>query len=208
MKIAVFGATGGTGKYVVQHALAAGHEVIALARTPSKLDPQAGLEIVQGDVLDVACVEKVVAGADVVISALAPPNNQPDFVISRGMDLILDAMRKHDVPRIVVSSGAGNVMPKDKPTLVSRFFGVLLGIVSKNVVADMNEALKKVMASDREWIIARAPRLTDQPGTGKIVVGYVGDGPGTALSREDFASFMLAQIDSDEWLREAPALSN
>lgn len=208
MKLAVFGATGGTGKHVVQQALEAGHEVVALARTPSKLDARDGLQIVQGDVLDAASVEQVVAGADAVISALAPPNNEPNFVISQGMNLILEAMRKHEVQRLVVSAGAGVVMPKDKPTLVSRFFGVMLGLISKNVVADMEQAVRKVTASDRDWVVARAPRLTNQAGTGKIVAGYVGEGPGTSLTREDFARFMLEQIDSDTWLREAPALSN
>lgn len=208
MKLAVFGATGGTGQHIVRLALEAGHDVVALARTPAKLPTHERLTGIQGDILDGAVVEQVVAGTDAVISALAPPNNQPDFVISQGMDHILAAMQKHDVKRIVVSAGAGVVMPKDQPTFVSRFFGVLLGIVSKNVVADMEQVVEKVVASDREWVVARAPRLTDQSGTGDIIVGYMSSELSTALTREDFARFMLAQVEGDEWLREAPALSN
>ena len=37
-KIAVFGATGDTGKQIVEQALQAGYEVVAYARNPSKLN--------------------------------------------------------------------------------------------------------------------------------------------------------------------------
>jgi uncharacterized protein YbjT (DUF2867 family) len=42
MKIAIFGATGGTGRLVVEQALEAGHEVIAFVRDPSKLNSRIG----------------------------------------------------------------------------------------------------------------------------------------------------------------------
>ncbi|MCW2898195.1 MAG: NADH-flavin reductase, partial [Streptosporangiaceae bacterium] len=37
MKLTIFGATGGTGSQLVQQALAAGHEVTAVVRDPSRL---------------------------------------------------------------------------------------------------------------------------------------------------------------------------
>ena len=59
MKIAVFGATGGTGKQVVQQALAAGDQVTALVRDPAKLAIEnANLTVVTGNVLDAAKVEE------------------------------------------------------------------------------------------------------------------------------------------------------
>lgn len=210
MRLAIFGGTGGTGQHIVAQALAAGHEVVALARTPSKFTTQDDkLTIVPGDVLQADCVAQVVAGSDAVISALAPPNNKPEFIISQGMDNILAAMQTHDVQRLVITAGAGVRMPQDKPGMIDHIFGFLLKRISANVVADMEQVVHKVMASDREWVVGRAPRLTNQPGTGQITAGYVGtEGLGTALSREDFARFILAQVDSDTWLREAPALSN
>lgn len=59
MKLTVFGGTGRTGQLVVEQALAAGHEVIVLARNPEKVAIQhPALEIVQGDVQDAAAVER------------------------------------------------------------------------------------------------------------------------------------------------------
>ena len=60
MKVLVIGATGGTGRCVVERALQSGHEVTAFARTPQKLTMQhERLRVAQGDVL-VAHAKRVV----------------------------------------------------------------------------------------------------------------------------------------------------
>jgi len=208
MKLAVFGGTGRTGQHVVKHALDAGHEVVALARTPSKFEmTHDSLTVVQGDVLDENAVNQVVTGADAVISALAPPNNKPEFVMSRGVELILNAMKAHDVPRIVLATGAGVRDPKDNPKFIDHVIGFLLNVISKNVAEDSRRTVERIRNSDREWVVVRAPMLTDDPAKGDLTVGYVGD-INPRLSREDFAKFMLEQVDSDTYLNQAPAISN
>ena len=53
MKLVVFGATGNTGRNVVEQALEAGHEVTAVARKPPALKiSHARLEVLRGDVMD------------------------------------------------------------------------------------------------------------------------------------------------------------
>lgn len=208
MKLAVFGGTGKTGQHVVKQALEAGHEVVALARTPSKFTNQHDrLHIVQGGILDAACVEEVIAGADAVVSVLGPSNNKPEFTISKGTDNILNAMQKHGVQRLIISTGAGVRDPQDKPGVIDRIAGFLIKIFSKNVVADMEQVVQKVRASDRNWTVVRAPMLTDQPAQGNLKVGYVGDIT-PRLSREDMAAFMLQQLNDDDWVNKAPAISN
>lgn len=208
MKLAVFGASGKTGQRVVQQALQAGYQVVALARTPAKLAIQhPNLTVVQGDILNPQQVSEVVRGADAVISTLGPGSNKPEFTISRGTDVILAAMQANNVRRLIISTGAGVRDPQDKPKFVDRIFGVLLGVLSKNVVADMQQVVAKVKASDRDWTIVRVPMLTDQPAQGNLVVGYVGD-TSPRLSRADMAAFMLKQVADTTYLRKAPAISN
>ena len=60
----------------------------------------------------------------------------------------------------------------------------------------------------RVWVVARGPMLTDEPGSGKYRAGYVNSEMGRTLSRENFADFMLKQIESDEWLHKMPAVSD
>lgn len=71
MKLLVFGATGGTGRQLVQQALAQGHVVTAFARDPAKVTPpHDNLSVVKGDILEPATVDAAVAGQDAVVSAL------------------------------------------------------------------------------------------------------------------------------------------
>ena len=73
MKILIFGATGATGKLIVEQALSVGHEVVAFVRNPAKLTHKhPKLTVVRGDVLDAKQVENAIAGQDVVVSALGP----------------------------------------------------------------------------------------------------------------------------------------
>lgn len=209
MKLAVFGATGKTGRILVEQALAAGHTVVAFARTPSKLDvDDERLRIVQGDIQDAAAVATAVAGADAVISVLGPTSNTPDYQISKGTANILSAMQQHGVGRLVISAGAGVGDPRDKPGLFDKFIKVLLQLFSRHVVADMARVVALVRASDLKWTVVRAPMLTDNPRGAEVRVGYLGQGVGPRLARADLAAFMLAQVDDDTYLRQAPVISN
>ena len=208
MKLAVLGGTGKTGQHVIQQALDAGYEVVALARTPAKMTFQhPKLRWLQGDILDAEGIASAVKGVDAVISVLGPSNNKPEFVISKGMENILKAMSQHQVRRLIISAGAGVREPQDKPKLIDRFFGLVLNLLSKNVVADMKQVVQMVKTSDTDWTIVRVPRLTDQPSQPTLLVGYVGD-IRSQLSRADMAAFMLRQIKDDQYLKKAPAISN
>jgi len=208
MKLAIFGGTGKTGQHLINHALKDGHEVVALARTPSKVTVKSDrLRVIQGDILDVASVEAAIQGADAVLSVLGPSNNKPDFTISKGMDNILSAMGKHGVRRLIISAGAGVRDPQDQPKLIDKIAGFALKVISRNVVADMQAVVDKVRASDRDWTIVRVPMLTDEPSRKTLKVGYVGD-ISPRISREDMAVFMLRQVQDNTHLRKAPAISN
>jgi putative NADH-flavin reductase len=94
MKLVIFGATGRTGVHLVKQALAAGHSVTALVRTPAKLTLQhERLTVLQGDAQDAAKVAQAVAGAEAVISVLGPTRNRPAFAVSKSTENILAAMR-------------------------------------------------------------------------------------------------------------------
>lgn len=75
MKIAVIGATGATGRKVMERALELGHEVVAVARRPEVITPAERLSTRQGDVFDASSMAKAIAGTDVVISCIGPTKN-------------------------------------------------------------------------------------------------------------------------------------
>lgn len=209
MKLTIFGATGGTGRELVKLALAEGHDITAYVRNPDKVtESHERLTVIQGEMNEPDKIAQAVAGAEVVISALGPTSNTPERPLTTGMTHIVAAMQAADVKRLIAATGAGVADPNDKPQLVGRLFGLALRLFARHVLADSRGMVAAVRNSDLEWTLARAPRLNDNPGTGQIKVGYAGQGPGTQLSRADFARFMLDQVTSDAWRRKAPMLSN
>ena len=206
--VAIFGASGRTGRQLVRQAIDRGHRVKAFARTPARIDVEHDrLEIVQGDVQDPAAVERAVAGADAVISALGPTENTPDRQVTKGTRHIVEAMHRHGVHRLVITGGAGVGDPNDRPTVVNRLIGVLLRLVARNVYEDMRGAVEVVRSSNLDWTVVRLPRLTDDPATGTVRSGYLGGDVGMRIGRADAASFILDQLDADRDLRAAPVIS-
>jgi putative NADH-flavin reductase len=209
MNLTLFGATGKTGRHLLEQALAQGHIVTVLARSPAKLAQRPDrLIVIQGDIREAAKVAQAVAGAEAVLSVLGPTSNKPELAVSQGMDTILAAMRQHGVRRLIQSAGAGVRDPHDTPTLVHAFFGGLTRLLSPNVVADMAQVVDKVRHSGLDWTIVRVPMLTDDPATGRVRSGYVGKDIGTRLARADLAAFMLKQLDTMTYVGQAPAISS
>jgi uncharacterized protein YbjT (DUF2867 family) len=66
-----------------------------------------------------------------------------------------------------------------------------------------------VESSDLDWIILRPPFLNDEPGTGSIRV-FSADMKETAhkITRSDLAAFMIAQVTSHTYLRQAITIAN
>ncbi len=206
MRIAVFGASGGTGREVVKQALAAGHQVTALARNPASLDSaDPGLTVVAGNVLDIEAVQQALAGADAAVVSLGNTANNPDNIVSQGTQVILDAIGQLGGPRriVVVSSiGVGN--SKDQ---VPFAFKMLMKTVLRKAIEDKERQEALVKASGLDWIIVRPGGLTDGPATGQYRAGLDPKISAGQVSRADVAAFVLQQLADDTYLRQAPAIT-
>lgn len=204
MRLAVFGATGGTGQQIVRQALDQGHEVAALVREPGKMTLQhAHLTLMEGNVLDRAAVDHTLAGADAVLISLGNTPNNPNLVVSSGTGVILDAMQAAGVKRVIVISSLGVGDSKDQ---VPFFFKALIATALRGAFQDKEAQEKLVMQSGSDWTIIRPGGLTDGPATG---VYRAGDDRsiGGQVARADVAAFALAQLASDEYLHKTPAIA-
>lgn len=152
-------------------------------------------------------MEKVVAGADAVLSALGHTKTSTGDVQTRGTTHIVAAMKKHGVRRLVSLTGAGVRDPGDRPKLVDRVFSGLLKLLQRDVLEDAERHAEVIKGSGLEWTIVRAPRLTGGPATGKYRVGAVGENSGTKVSRADVAGFMLHGLTDDSYVGQAPMVS-
>src|SRR5213082_816854 len=99
MKIVIFGANGVTGKILTKQALDSGHRVTAVTRHPEAFPLRdARLNVMGGDVFDLALVEQAVAGQDAVLSTLGVPfSRKPIAVYSEGVSHIVQSLKRYGV---------------------------------------------------------------------------------------------------------------
>jgi putative NADH-flavin reductase len=111
MKVALIGPTGFVGSEVLKELLSRGHEVVALARTPAKVEPKPGLTVVQADAKDSAQVAAAVKGTDAVVNAYNPgwsvPNLYDEFLA--GTRAIYAGTKASGVKRLLTVGGAGSL---------------------------------------------------------------------------------------------------
>jgi putative NADH-flavin reductase len=207
VNVIVFGATGAVGRRIVDHALEAGHNVTAFVREPDRLQTQHDrLRVASGDVLDADAVGRAVTGQNGALVAIgARRDEDPESVTSQGTAHIVAAMAAAGARRLVLLSimGVGESM---RQTGLARF---VLPRVMGAIIRDRTIAEEAVRASDLEWVIVRPTRLSDKPGRGRYRAGTdLRAGLLSSASRDDVASFMVEQLESDEYLRRAPSMTS
>ena len=209
MELAVFGASGRTGRPLVQQALDAGHDVIALVRTPATFPLKHDrLTVVQGDAMNAADVDEVVQGADAVLSTLGHSKTSPQDLQTVATKNIVAAMGKYGISRIVSLTGAGVDAPQDKPKFINHVIKFALKTMQGAVLADAEQHAKVLQDSNLDWVIVRGPMLTEGPYTGKYRVGWIGINTGIRISRADVADFMLKQVTDNTYIHKAPMVSD
>src|SRR6266849_6666385 len=187
MNLVVLGATGGTGRLVVEQALAAGHTVTALVRSPEKLTlSNPNFRVIAGQATDPSVLSRAFDGADAVISALGGNGS----VISESTRAIVEAAPKAGVRRIVVLSSF--LVERDRFDPVTR---LLTGLAMGSMIKDKSAGEKALRESDLDWTIVYASGLTDGPPSGSVVVLTEG--------RKWSLSHRIARADVAAWLVQA-----
>ncbi|PSQ37630.1 NmrA family protein [Halobacteriales archaeon SW_12_71_31] len=171
MRVTVFGATGRTGRPLVEQAVERGHEVVAFARSPGDVEPRDGVTVVEGDAYTGTGVSEAVADSDAVVSVLGQTGDGPDDLLTVAGDHVLGAMTKHGVDRFVTLVGAGVREPGESVSLSGRVMGTLLKLAARSVLDDAEDYVERVRATDLDWTVVRAPRLVDGEGTGDYLEG-------------------------------------
>lgn len=208
MQVTVLGATGRTGRLVVEEALRRGYVVTAQVRDPAKLGELAArVRVVPGDVRDVAVLREAVQGADAVVSALGPVGKEPTLHRDLAPRLIA-AMRAAGVRRFVGVSGAGVDAPGDRKSRRDRIVSRLIHLLGGDVVRDKEQEREIWAASGLDWTLVRAPRLGDGPATGRIAHDAVRTQRSTKISRADLAAFLLDQAAGGGYVGAAPFVAS
>lgn len=216
MKIAVFGATGGSEKAALAAGSASGHEMTAFARKGAELRTAfPGVRVVEGDAMNPEAIAEAVDGQDAVIVALGIRENAmavrlrgsrgtPMDIRSRGTQRIVEVMRQAQVRRLVVQSSYGVGETRERLGLVDRLvFAALL----RPQIADTERQEQVIRDSGLEWVMAQPVHLTDQPAEGLPFASTTGEIRERKVSRERVGRFLVRALEDERYAFGTVALS-
>lgn len=204
MNTALIGATGRTGRLVLDELLQRGHSVTALVRDPARLTTSHDrLRVAVGDSRNQEHLAPLLDGAEVVISALGPTAKEGDLHTDTARALIAE-MHRTGVGRFVGISGAGIDVPGDRKSVPATVISKLIQTVGGAVVKDKPGEYAEFAVSDVDWTLVRPPRLTDGPATGRLEHDAHRTPRSMAVTRGDLAAFVVDVAEQGLYLRQAP----
>ncbi len=174
MNIVVIGATGETGRQTVAELAERGHNVTAFARHADRLDASLGTgRLSDGDATDTAAVGRAVEGQNAVIVTLGisespvsvrvhGPRDTISDIRSTGTMTVIEAMRHHDVRRLVVLSAYGVGPSRDLLGFSDR---MLFRLLLKPQIEDTERQEAAVRASGLDRVVVQPVHLTNRPAT-------------------------------------------
>ncbi|OLT18173.1 short-chain dehydrogenase [Pseudonocardia sp. CNS-139] len=209
----VIGASGKLGRYMVQHALDRGYEVVGVCREQSvgKLADLADrITVVPGRTDDRAVVARAVDGCDAVLTVLVP------WGVHHYASGTAQAVLDHARPGARLVFSCGWHISRDGRDVYSRMFTLSVAVLGRLAklarlvdVDDQVEACRRIFASDTRWTVVRGSDLEEGESQGLPVWSrHVGD-PVLASNRTrrvDFALFMVEAVENDALVHEAPAI--
>ncbi len=206
MKVLVVGAAGKTGRAVVERAVKESHEVTAFVRSDEGYDVP-GVEVRAGDASDMAAMETAIMGQEAVINTVGGKTPFKHTTLEASVaTTIVAAMKRHGVRRLVVTSMLGE---GDSAANTPFYVRILLATFLRGATPDKANMESTVSGSELDWVITRPAILSEKPAHGDVRI-FSADNRDRAhsITRADLAAFLVAQLTSDDNLRQAATIAN
>ncbi|WP_026590871.1 SDR family oxidoreductase [Bacillus sp. UNC437CL72CviS29] len=206
-KVAIIGANGKAGKYLITQALLEGYFVRILTRDPQKFKiSHKHLEVVKGDARDISAIRRLLQGCNAVINAVGQPKKE-SYIFSTVTNHILEVMKEYGIKRYILISGGSMDVQEDTKSLLNKIGAKLFRLFLSSMMKDKYKELQLVRDSNVSWTIVRLPFVVDGEGTGKIKESLI-DLPGIKIQNGDIAPFVIKQIQDEMYSWKCPFISN
>ncbi|HEY9123762.1 MAG TPA: NAD(P)H-binding protein [Bacteroidales bacterium] len=207
-QIAIFGASGRTGRILTGLLLEKGYRVNALVRNPLKFSIEhPNLFVIKGNVNQKEAIEQAIERSEVVVSVLGHVKGSQPLFQTKAVDNIIEVMKARNIKRFVVLTGSGVKMPEDKWSLANSMLTFIIKSIAPARFNDGVEQCKRILATDLDYTIVRAPLLTMQKPKGVYKTGYLKLGFFSHISRYDVAGFICNVIENQIFIKDVPQIS-
>lgn len=206
-RLAILGATGKAGKFLVSELIRRGFRLKLLMRAPDlALITNPLVEIVKGDARDHESVQSVVRDCECVMSTLGQPKGEPS-IFSQATQNIIAAMNAHQVRRYILITGLNVDMPSDRKSGKTQRATEWMKENYPATTNDKQVEAKILSGSNIDWTLIRLPwiALTDERFETLVSLE---DCPGDTISAADLAAFMIRQLFDDTYICKAPFVAN
>jgi len=210
MKVIVFGASGGIGKFVLQHALEKGYEVKAFLRNPSKLTiKHKNLTTIQGQINNYNDIKNAIFDCDAVIWCVGIPMKKYKHMDSlEGHKNLLKAMDECGIERLIDWATPSIHFKKDKKSFVTIVPGLIAGILFPIAKKEIICIADMITASKLKWTIVRFMAPKDTAFIGKVKIGFGDTKMNFNISREDIGAFMVEQLSNNTYEYSMPIIGS
>ena len=205
MVIAVLAANGRSGRAFVEAALAGGHIVRAGVYNTSSLQGRDGLDIIHCDATVEADVMALLKGSDAVVSFIGHVKGSAPRVQRTAMTVLVTAMGKAGIRRVVSLTGTGVRFEGDIIGPVDRLLNLAVGFIDPDRVNDGIEHVDVLKKSGLDWTIVRVLKLQSFASRPFVLREH---GPTRwYVNRAEVARAVLQVLETSSFIQAAPILS-
>ena len=216
MVVVVIGGTGSCGKHFVHHALGNGFVVRLLTRRSSGVTKERfswadheNLELIQGDLVDLAVLQRVCNGAEAVVSLAGPPAGAETSVMPEAIRNTVTAMRENSVKRLIVQTGGFVKLKGERGSILEAGAREAFAwMMKEKATLAGNDAVALFLEEecpDIDWTITRPGMLSDK-GVQGVVEPAFDYGPGMPAdhpSKIDLTRWYIDLLDDQKSFHKA-----
>lgn len=206
-KVAIIGGTGKVGRRIAAQALQKGYQVRMLVRDPGKLRQlDKRIEVVEGNIQDLEAIRILLADCGTVINTFGQPYKDKP-IYSESTNNILDIMKEFKISRYIGVTGGSLTIEGDKKSVWNRIGAKLFEIFLSSMMEDKKREWEILNDTTHiDWTLIRLPFIVDGTKMAHIKENLV-DMPGTKITNQDIAAFIISQINNLQYVRKAPFIS-
>ena len=216
MRLLILGATGRTGKWILEEALRQGYEVTCLVRKAQKLPAiNPSVKVLEGSPDNISELEAALKGCDGIISALnisrvsdfpwSPLRTPPTF-LSDVMKNVIQLTQDNPPRRVIICSAWG---VGDTENDIPLWFKWLIKYSNIGVAYQDHERQEKELKSSKlDWTFVRPVGLINAKTKKTIRESFQNSPkPKLTISRASVAKYMVDAFKREDLVKKAPVIS-